>query len=191
MLLADAYHAGVDLPAVIERMVEAIRRRSCAGPRFSARIPRSSRCSDDVWPRRGVTPISRMSESSSSPWARRTRREQARPRWCPPARPAPMGGRRGRLRHGPHPDRRRRRLSACGCERAPPGRRPWFLAHGRITDRSRIAAALISRCRAPRLPRSGRRPRFDRFDEAQSARVRGLKPRPLPRKVAQRRPASP
>ena len=171
MLLASAYHARVDIPAVIE----AIRRGRPPGRR-SRRGPRADHVArTDAWPKQACRPISGTSESSS--WRSGSSNEAANTRTATLA-PALAAGTRWAgvevaFATGPHPTVAEA-ATACGDRGA---RRlvvaPWFLAHGRITDRVAESAAALGISMAEPLGSHNlvAATLLDRFDETQSARI--------------------
>ena len=174
MLLADAYHARVDLPTVIERVIErsgAVVRQSDVLGEDPALITLLGRRLAEA----GVSPDQRdvgvivvavgsSNEAANKSTATLAPAMTARTDWA---------GVEVAFATGPHPtvaeaairlrDRGARRLVVA----------PWFLAHGRITDRMAKSAAALGISIAEPLGSHNlvAATLLDRFDETQSARI--------------------
>ena len=174
MLLADAYHARVDLPAVIERMIErsgAVVRQSEVLGEDPALITLLGRRLAET----GVSPdqqdvgvivvaVGSSNEGANKSTATLVPALAAGTRWA---------GVEVAFATGPHPtvaeaairlrDRGARRLVVA----------PWFLAHGRITDRIAESAAALDIPMSEPLGSHNlvAATLLDRFDETQSARI--------------------
>ena len=131
LLLADAYHARVDIPAMIEDSGAAVEQADVLGE-----DDRLLRCCGSGWPRPGFRPTDRRRRRARRRGRLVERRANARTASVAAlCAPEPVGRPPNRVRDraAAHPGRGRRILRGRGAE--PVVIAPWFLAHGRITDR--------------------------------------------------------
>ena len=170
MLLANAHHAGVDLPAVIEESGATVHRAEVLGEDPALITLLGQRLADagvsadqrDV----GVIVVA-VGSSSGAANARTTTLVSAletRTRWA---------GIEVAFATGPHPTvaEAASRLRSAGARRLIIA--PWFLAHGRITDRVAASADELGIPMAEPLGSHNlvAATLLDRFDETQSARI--------------------
>ena len=173
LLLADAYHARVDIPAMIARIGFRRTASRCARRGRQARC----RCCVNAWRTPECRNSTPTSACSSPQWA--PRRPQANARTASVANYLAQKTRWTAtiaFATGPHPtlaeaaevlrDRGATRLVIA----------PWFLAHGRITDRVANSRAHNGIAMAEPLGphRLVAETVLDRFDEAVTAADRGL-----------------
>jgi sirohydrochlorin ferrochelatase len=170
MLLADAYHARVDLPAVIERSGAVVRQSGVLGEDralitlLGRRLAEAGVSPDQQDVGVIVVAVGSSNEAANKSTATLAPALAAGTRWA---------GVEVAFATGPHPtvteaairlrDRGGRRLVVA----------PWFLAHGRITDRIAESAAALDISMAEPLGSHNlvAATLLDRFDEIQSARI--------------------
>ena len=170
MLLADAYHARVDLPAVIERSGAIVRQSEVLGEDPTLITLLGRRLADA-----GVSPdqhdvgvivvaVGSSNEAANQNTATLVPALAAGTRWA---------GVEVAFATGPHPTvaEAAQRLRDRGARRLVIA--PWFLAHGRITDRIAESAAALGITMAEPLGSHNlvAAALLDRFDETQSARI--------------------
>lgn len=140
LLLAHAYHARVDIPAMIEESGAAVEQADVLGEDpalltvLRRRLAEAAVCPDDDGLGVLVVAVGSSNEAVNARTTTVARALSAGTRWC---------GSRVAFATGPHPGvaDAAARLRADGAERLVVA--PWFLAHGRITDRvARFAQAL-------------------------------------------------
>ncbi|MCW2512818.1 MAG: Sirohydrochlorin ferrochelatase [Mycobacterium sp.] len=170
MLLADAHHAGVDLPEVIERSGANVRQSGVLGEDptlvtlLGRRLAEAGVSADRQDVGVIVVAVGSSNETANARTATLAPALAARTRWA---------GIEVAFATGPHPtvDEAAVRLRRRGARHMIIA--PWFLAHGRITDRVAASAAELGIPMAEPLGSHNlvAATLLDRFDEIRSARV--------------------
>jgi sirohydrochlorin ferrochelatase len=169
MLLADAYHAGVDLPTVIERSGAIVQQSEVLGEDpalitlLGQRLAEAGVSADQQDVGVIVVAVGSSSETANARTASLVPALATRTRWA---------GIEVAFATGPHPTVAEAviRLRSRGARRLIIA--PWFLAHGRITDRVAASAADLGIPMAEPLGSHNlvAATLLDRFDETRSAR---------------------